>query len=180
MSYTDTAHRMLSSPGDFPSDDFGKFIKSNWDHTLAQEHDAYVHNASVYPNQSTNGASYITWMTRRAAVSQLKLTVVGTFSGLYIKLAGLDEKFPNATHGWLDVGQLYDGAGTPGVGRNGIGCAVGTASNRTSGTFICTFGSQNSTYATNNAIIVRVKLKGLDILKGFSMQGMQLNPEVLW
>jgi hypothetical protein len=181
MSYVDYAYRIHTTDGDFPPDDFSPLLRSDWNQNLAQPWDCKILSGCVRANAaSLNGVSYITWLIRRSAVSQLKIIVEGTYSGTFVKLVGLDHLLNNTDYGWLDMGKLYDGYGTPATGRNINGCAVGTAMEGKSGSYICTFGELSSTNATNNNIIVRVKMTGTDIIKAFTIQGMILNPQNLW
>jgi hypothetical protein len=180
MSYFDYAHRLKTSNGDRPNDDFSSILKSNWDQITAQPHDAIIYNKTVRSNPATTAPSYITWMTRRTAVSQLRITIAGVYRRIFVKLVGMELSFPNAINGWLDLNSLYDGYGTPAVGRNSDGCAMGTAANGKSGEFICTFGTQSSTYAINNAILVRVRLEGTDMLTSIGLEGIVENPDIVW
>lgn len=180
MGYTDKALRVRTSDGDNPPDDLGLLTVSNWDDNLIQNWDCVIRNQKVYANGSTLSPSYITWLVRRASVSQMKILINGSYSGLWIKLVGLEDVFTKALNGWLNMTELYSGAGTPGIGRNGTGCAVGTAANGHSGTFIGTFGTQSSSFATNNNILIRFKLEGSNVLRSLSITGMVENPDIVW
>lgn len=172
---------MSMSNGDYPSDDMSHFTESNWDYSHVKSWDCIILDKMVRANPAHQDIpSYITWMTRRTAVSQVRIDIDGTYSGLSIKLIGLESEFPNSTNGWLDCGSLYDGYGTPALGKNSKGCAVGIPALGKSGVYTFTFGPQSSTYSPNNGILLRFKLLNLDILKSLTIKGMIDNPEIVW
>lgn len=116
------------------------------------------------PNLSAGraGAQYVTLSFRRAARSAFKIAVTGAYAGCWIKLPGVTDQAsisPNAPNGWMNGFKPYDGAGVPGeAGDPDAGCAVGSVMTGTSGTFQITFGTQTSTNATDNEILVRFRL----------------------
>jgi hypothetical protein len=91
-----------------------------------------------------------------------KINITGTYIGCWIKLPGVTDDAaiaPNALNGWLDASLSYDGSGVPGeAGDTAAGCAVGTVMGGGSGSFTITFGTQTSSNATGNEILVRLKL----------------------
>jgi hypothetical protein len=118
----------------------------------------------VGPNYSTgrSGAQYVTFAFARTALSQFKINVTGSYNGCWIKLPGVSDNgtiSPNAAGGWWNAFQSYDGAGVPGeTGDTNAGCASGTVMAGASGTYTVTFGTQSSTNATSNMILVRFRL----------------------
>ncbi len=117
----------------------------------------------VGPNRSTyNATQYATFLIRRTAVSKFDISVVGTYTGMWVKLPGLSEPYTSSQNGWYDMKTLYGGAGIPGNqgGANGsIGCALGAVANGSgTGSWTATFGTLSSTSASNNLILVRFSL----------------------
>ena len=117
------------------------------------------------PNHSGHDASqYVTFAFSRTALSQFKIEVSGAYAGCWIKLPGVSDNAsvsPNgaAANGWWNMFKPYIGAGVP--GQNGDadrGSATGNVMTGASGTFTATFGTQTSTNATGNTILVRFKL----------------------
>lgn len=173
MPNSGLAQRVIMSDGDTPPDDLGSLLTSNWDDSLAEPYDAVITNGMVRANFIADVPSYITWMFRRSAISLMKINVAGTFRGMWIKLAGLESVFNNSPNGWLTMNSLYTGYGVP--GSNGIsnGCALGThAMNHKGQTYIATFGTQNSSNAKNNIILIRFRLERYDTISSLSITGM--------
>ena len=106
-----------------------------------------------------DGAQYATFAFRRAARSAFKINVTGAYAGCWVKLPGVSDLQPNAPGGWWDGFKPYDGAGVPGEAGDPLaGCALGSVMTGASGSFNITFGTQSSTNATDNLILVRIKL----------------------
>ena len=104
-----------------------------------------------------SGAQYFQMLITRAAVSEFKIVVSGTYAGCFVCLpenstwtTGLSN-----TNGWADMFDAYSGAGNPNNADNG--CAFGTVMSGSSGTFTCVFGEESSSNG-NNKILVRFKL----------------------
>lgn len=118
----------------------------------------------VGPNLSVgrDGAQYLTFAFQRTARSAFKINVTGTYTRCWIKLPGVSDNAgisPNAPNGWWDGFLPYDGAGVPGEAGDPLaGCAAGVVMTGASGSFPITFGTQSSTNATDNVILVRFKL----------------------
>lgn len=116
------------------------------------------------PNLSIGraGSQYATFVFNRSVVSQFKIVVTGNYAGCWIKLPNISDNgaiSPNAKNGWWDAYVPYNGAGVPGNASDpSAGCSVGSVMNGGSGTFTVTFGPQSSTNATDNMIIVRLKM----------------------
>ncbi|UTC28555.1 hypothetical protein MARCHEWKA_00420 [Brevundimonas phage vB_BpoS-Marchewka] len=165
------AVRVSTAAGDTPAAPHG-----SWDASTAlPAHEAAVvagvlaHNRTNYaqghlpvgPDLSVgrDGAQYATFAFRRAARSAFKINVSGAYAGCWIKLPGVSDQQPNAPGGWWDGFKPYDGAGVPGeTGDPLAGCASGSVMTGASGVFTITFGTQSSTNATDNLILVRFKL----------------------
>ncbi|USN14965.1 hypothetical protein DOMOVOI_05150 [Brevundimonas phage vB_BpoS-Domovoi] len=165
------AVRVSTAAGDTPAAAHGV-----WDATAAlPAHEAAVvagvlaHNRTNYaqghlpagPDLSVgrDGAQYVTFAFRRAARSAFKINVTGAYAGCWVKLPGVSDQQPNAPGGWWDGFKPYDGAGVPGEAGDPLaGCASGTVMSGSTGAFTITFGTQSSTNATDNLILVRFKL----------------------
>jgi hypothetical protein len=171
--------------GDTPSGSITAPTASNWDssqllNAAGYEHEAVVvagaikHDTTNYTtghiptttgaDYSTKDASqYVTYVFNQATLSSISLSISGNYSGLWVSLPGISDdagQSPNALGGnWWDAFALYNGSGVPGrTGDTNAGCAVGSAASGSSGTVDITFGTASSTNATNNAVIVRIKL----------------------
>ena len=116
------------------------------------------------PNYSSKLATqYITFSIKAAAKSSVTVTITGTYAGVWVALPGVSNttKSPEALNGvWWNGMALYSGAGVPGrTGDTAAGCANGTLPAGTgSQTYTLTFGTESSSNATNNEILVRFKL----------------------
>ncbi|UTC29861.1 hypothetical protein BAJUN_02310 [Bajunvirus bajun] len=116
------------------------------------------------PNLSAgrSGAQYVEFSFNRSALSAFKIAIAGTYAGVWVRLPGVSDNAgisPNAPNGWWNAFKPYDGAGVPGeTGDNDAGCALGSVMNGVGGTFQITFGTQSSTNATGNEILVRIRL----------------------
>jgi hypothetical protein len=165
------AGRVTMATGDTPADDKASLTVPDWVSTVtAADHEAMVvggvlkHDVTNYStgylpvgiDRSSGAANqYVTFMFRRSAVSQFKIQVTGTYTGCWVKMPGI--AVGTAPNGWWDMYQLYNGNGVP--GQNGSsGCALGSVMNGNAGTYTATFGTETSTNATNNIILVRFKL----------------------
>lgn len=171
--------------GDTPSGSITSPSSSNWDenqllNASGYEHEAVVvagaikHDTTNYTTghiPTTSGADYstkdadqyVTYVFNQSTLSSISLSITGNYSGLWVALPGISDdagQSPNALGGnWWDAFALYNGSGVP--GRNGdtnAGCAVGSAASGNSGSVDITFGTASSTNATNNAVIIRIKL----------------------
>jgi hypothetical protein len=123
-----------------------------------------VNYLPVGPDLSSgrSGAQYVTFSFNRATVSTFKIAITGNYAGCWIKLPGVSDNnsiSPNAANGWWNMSQSYIGAGVPGgPGDTNAGCAVGSVMTGSTGTYTVTFGTQTSTNATGNQILVRIRL----------------------
>ncbi|AFU87958.1 hypothetical protein CcrColossus_gp088 [Caulobacter phage CcrColossus] len=167
---TNNAVSVVMAGGDTPAGAPSAWTTS----TQVQTYDATVvagvlkHDQTDYtnympsgPNYSSGrtGSQYRTFSFNRAARSTFKITIAGSYAGCWIKLPGVSDTQPNAPNGWWNAFQAYDGAGVPGeAGDTANGCALGGVMSGGSGTFTITFGTESSTNATGNQILVRLKL----------------------
>jgi hypothetical protein len=120
----------------------------------------------VGPNYNNRpNVQWITFMLRRKNVSMMRIEVDGSYSGIWVKLPGING-MDNAPNGWLRANSFYNGYGTPGIGSNGNGCALSKVNTGYSDIFDITFGSLSSSLSTNNIILVRFGLEELDEIRG--------------
>lgn len=128
---------------------------------LKHDQTDYTNYLPSGPNYSVgrSGPQYRTWMFQRASRSTFRIAVTGAYAGCWVKLPGVSDTQPNAPNGWWNAFQAYDGAGIPGeAGDPAAGCALGSVMNGGSGTFTITFGTQSSTNATDNVVLIRFRL----------------------
>ena len=116
-----------------------------------------------------SGTQYFQVLITRAAVSEFKINVSGTYAGCFVCLpenstwtTGLSN-----TNGWADMSNAYSGAGNPNNADNG--CALGTLMSGSSGSFTCVFGEESSSNG-NNKILVRFKLTSGQSISTISFQ----------
>ncbi len=122
------------------------------------------------PNYSTQeSAQYATFVIKRKHVSQMLIEIEGRYSELYVKLLGLTG-FTKTSQGWLDAMQAYEGWGVP--GRDvGPGCAVGLPASGGSQSVHVTFGTQNSSNASDYTVLVRFRLNAGQAITGLRFSG---------
>lgn len=182
------AARIRMSAGDTPADDVSSLLVGNWNSLdPLLPHDAAIVGGVLRADQTNYAAylppgpdlsgrdtdQYVTFMFRREAVSPFFIRVQGTYRGCWIKLPGYESQTPEAPNGWWDAFQLYGGDGIPGAVGNGPGCALpnGLAPlimSGLGGVFRVTCGPANSSFSTNNMILVRFRLSGLDAITSLS------------
>ena len=124
----------------------------------------------VGPDRSGDtGSQYYTFAFRRQVVSNFDINITSAgIAGLWIAAPGSDIHDSSGLNGWLDSSLTYAGSGIPGSdtgnGGNGSnGCAFTSgdriaASTALSGGYTMTLGSECSTNATANVLLVRIKL----------------------
>lgn len=132
-----------------------------------------------FPDGSTidysgkDATQYMTFYFAKSTLSTFNISITGTYTGLYIGLPGVSDSnaiSPNATGGaWYNAFALYDGSGNPGGTGNGAGCGNGAVASGSSGSVAITLGTQSTTNATNNVVLVRVKLAGSDSISAISV-----------
>ena len=139
--------------------------------TLRHDVTNYTTYLPVGPNFSSgrSGSQYFQVLITRAAVSEFKIVVSGSYAGCFVCLpenstwtTGLSN-----TNGWADMFDAYSGAGNPNNADNG--CAFGTVMSGSSGTFTCVFGEESSSNG-NNKILVRFKLTSGQSISTISFQ----------
>lgn len=178
----DTANRVyFSGTGDTPN----SLANAAWNSATDLSGTGYKHEAAIVggvlrgdqTNYSTgylpagnpdysgkDAAQYVTYSIKQGSKSSISVTVTGTYAGVWVALPGVSNnatKSPAALGGaWWDGMALYSGAGVPGrSGDTTAGAANGTLPARTgTQTFVLTFGTESSSNATNQEILVRFKL----------------------
>jgi len=166
-----------------------------WDSTQDLTASGYAHEAGVvagilssdqtdytsgyWPNENAidysgkDATQYMTFYFAKSAVSTFSISITGSYSGLYIGLPGVSDSnstSPNATGGaWYDAFTLYDGSGNPGGVGNGAGCGNGSVASGSSGSVSITLGTESTTNATNNVVLIRVKLGSSDSISAISV-----------
>lgn len=132
-----------------------------------------------FPDGSTidysgkDATQYMTFYFAKSTLSTFSISITGSYTGLFIGLPGVSDSnaiSPNATGGaWYNAFALYDGSGNPGGTGNGAGCGNGAVASGSSGSVAITLGTQSTTNATNNVVLVRVKLAGSDSISAISV-----------
>ena len=121
----------------------------------------YLPSANTIDYSGKDSTQYMTFYFAKSALSTFSISITGSYSGLFIGLPGVSDNnstSPNATGGaWYDAFTLYDGSGNPGGTGNGAGCANGTVASGSSGSVSITLGTESTTNATNNVVLVRIK-----------------------
>ena len=144
-----------------------------------------VTNYSTYvppgPNRSSDtGTQYFTLAFRRAAMANFTVNIVSSsgIEGMFIAAPGTTIDNTSGINGWLNCGAQYAGAGVPGSdtgsGGNGSdGCASTGAdvigSGSLNGSFKFTLGTQNSTNADSNVVLLRIALAANDTVTSLSI-----------
>ena len=114
----------------------------------------------VGPDYSSGrtGSQYFQLQIIRSATSSFRISVTGSYAGCWVCMPDNSSwtSSLSGVNGWADMFQAYRGAGIPISAEPG--CALGLLMNGNSGTFTCTFGTENSTGDVNNRILIRWKL----------------------
>lgn len=113
-----------------------------------------------------NGAQYATFKINRSSVSKFDIEVAGRIAGCWVNLPGTEvDNTAAPANGWISMTIPYAGSGIPGtvggLSSGSLGAAVGGAmptNSLISDRFTCTFGTESSSNATDNTILVRFKL----------------------
>lgn len=133
----------------------------------------YWPDSNAIDYSGKDAAQYFTFYFAKSAVSTFSISITGSYSGLYIGLPGVSDSnsvSPNATGGaWYNAYSLYDGSGNPGGVGNGAGCGNGAVASGSSGSVAITLGTESTTNATNNVVLVRVKLGSSDSISAISV-----------
>jgi len=131
-------------------------------------------------NTGRSGAQYFTFAFRRTGMANFTVTMSGKVSGFFVAAPGTSIDSASGLSGWIDAGQTYGGAGTPGSdtgnGGNGSnGCAFTSGDRIIDGTtysndsFTLTLGDQNGTDSFGNNILIRIKLESGDSVTALSI-----------
>lgn len=129
---------------------------------------------------SRSGVQYFRFAFRRTQVANFTVTFSGKITGLFIASPGTQIDQTSTLNGWLDASNVYAGAGIPGAnivnGGNGDnGCAktsgdvVPTLQVVTNHSSQLTLGSENSSNAFGNQILVCIALDAGDFLSAVSI-----------
>jgi hypothetical protein len=126
-------------------------------------------------------AQYYTFAFRRTTVAKFSITISGKISGMFVALPGASTDTTAAsTNGWMNCSEVYAGSGTPGDGTGGNGDAnAGIAQNisekvvdgttYSNQTLSFNMGTANSSNATGNNILIRIKLESGDSVTALSV-----------
>ena len=121
----------------------------------------YLPSGNTIDYSGKDATQYMTFYFAKSTLSTFSISISGNYSGLFIGLPGVSDSnaiSPNATGGaWYDAFSLYDGSGNPGGAGNGAGCANGGVASGSSGSVNITLGTQSTTNATNNVVLIRIK-----------------------
>jgi len=133
----------------------------------------YFPDGSTINYSGKDATQYLTFYFAKSTMSTFSVSITGSYSGLFIGLPGVSDSSsasPNATGGaWYNAFQLYDGSGNPGGTGNGAGCANGAIASGSSGSVSITLGTESTTNATNNVVLVRVKLGSSNSISALSV-----------
>ena len=131
-------------------------------------------------SQRTQSAQYIRVAFRRNQVQNFTITYTGKISGMWIAAPGTQIDDTSGLNGWLDCANVYAGSGIPGSitaqGGNGQDYCAFDTSNRvilgqqvTNKSCKVTLGSETSTNATGNQILINIRLVAGDSLTSLSI-----------
>ncbi len=121
-----------------------------------------------YTNKKAD-SQYIDIVLSEESLSNITINIQGTYSGLWIGLEDYSEDIaicPNSINGtWWDGFVAYNGSGLPARAGASAGCAEGLVPTGTSGSYVMTFGTANTSKNSNGTdsvtpknIYVRLKL----------------------
>lgn len=182
------AYRVETLNGDTPSESniYTAFngqnsILNSYDATIVGgivSHDTNNYSTGYYPagpdlSIGRSDPQYIQFEFKRLAASKFKIVHSGKVSGCWVRLPGSSIDSTSGMNGWLDTSLPYEGVGVPGSntsnggnGSNGCGLSSVMPLNTlvSNNNTIITFGTESSSNATNNSIIVRFKLSAGDTM----------------
>jgi hypothetical protein len=161
-------------------------VLNNWDATVVAgraTHDTENYSVGYYPegpdlSTGRSGDQYLQIAFSRTAVSKFALNWSGKISGCWVRLPGTSIDETSDQNGWLDATVPYEGSGIPGAntaqGGNGTnGCGLGsvipTGIVVTNQTTNITFGTESSSNATDNLIVVRFRLVDGDYMNTLTL-----------
>lgn len=182
---TGNAYRVETVDGDTPAGDivipfngFASELKV-YDATVVAgvaKHDTTNYSVDYLPagpdlSVGRTGSQYIEFAFARTAVSKFAIEYSGRVSGCWVRLPGANTDATSTLNGWLDTTLPYEGIGVPGAntgaggnGSNGCGLAgiiqpgITVINKKTN----ITFGTESSSNANDNTILVRFKLESGD------------------
>lgn len=132
-------------------------------------------------NTGRSGTQYFTFAFKRSGVSTFRVRLTGKVSEFFIAAPGTAIDDASGSNGWLDASVQYAGSGVPGSdtgnGGNGSdGCAF-TGSDRiidgtsySNQTFDLTLGTESSSNAQDNQILINIGLNSDDSLTALSIE----------
>lgn len=161
-------------------------VLNNWDATVVAgraTHDTVNYSVGYYPegpdlSTGRSGAQYLQIAFSRTAVSKFAINWSGKISGCWVRLPGTSIDATSDQNGWLDATVPYEGSGVPGAntaqGGNGTnGCGLGsvipTGVVVTNQTTNITFGTESSSNANGNLIVVRFRLVNGDYMNTLTL-----------
>ena len=182
---TGNGYRVETTSGDTPAESttytawVGQTTTlNNYDATVVggiASHDTTDYSTGYLPtgpdlSTGRTGTQYINFAFDRTATSKFKITYSGRVSGAWVRLPGTTIDNTSTLNGWMDATQPYEGIGVPGAntagggnGSNGCGLSsVFTTAQVFNQSVNITFGTESSSNATNNTIVVRFKLEAGD------------------
>ena len=187
------AYRTETVTGDTPAQStFAAFdgetsVLNTWDATVVAgrvTHDTTDYSTGYYPegpdlSSGRTGDQYLQIAFSRTAVSKFAIKWSGKISGCWVKIPGTSIDNTSDQNGWLDATIPYEGSGVPGAntaqGGNGTnGCGLGSVITTgiivTNQTTNITFGTESSSNATDNLIVLRFKLAAGDYMNTVTLQ----------
>lgn len=187
------AYRTETVTGDTPAQStFAAFdgetsVLNTWDATVVAgrvTHDTTDYSTGYYPegpdlSSGRTGDQYLQIAFSRTAVSKFAIKWSGKISGCWVKIPGTSIDNTSDQNGWLDATIPYEGSGVPGAntaqGGNGTnGCGLGSVITTgiivTNQTTNITFGTESSSNATDNLIVLRFKLASGDYMNTVTLQ----------
>lgn len=183
---TETINGDTPAQTSFTAFDGETSVLNTWDATIVAgraTHDTTDYSTGYYPegpDLSTDRTDdqYFQVAFSRTAVSKFAIKWSGKISGCWVKLPGTSIDNTSDQNGWLDATIPYEGSGVPGAntsqGGNGTnGCGLGSVISTgiivTNQTTNITFGTESSSNATDNLIVVRFKLASGDYMNTVTM-----------
>jgi hypothetical protein len=184
---TGNGYRTETVAGDTPAQaSFTAFdgetsVLNTWDATIVAgraTHDTTDYSTGYFPegpdlSSGRTGDQYFQVAFSRTAVSKFAIKWSGKISGCWVKLPGTSIDNTSDQNGWLDATIPYEGSGVPGAntsqGGNGTnGCGLGSVITTgiivTNQTTNITFGTESSSNADDNLIVLRFKLASGDYM----------------
>ena len=132
-------------------------------------------------NTGRSGAQYFNFAFRRTLMNTFTIRLSGKVSGVFIAAPGTAIDSASGLNGWLTASETYAGSGVPGSdtgnGGNGSDGCASTPGDRivdnttySNQTFAMNLGTQNSSNATGNNVLIRIKLESGDSVTALSIE----------